>query len=111
MFPLYLLVVDIESNDAHLPENTFRECISASLSHLEALQEAFGRYPFDISFHQPGEIEGCAGWSVRAIVSIAVGRKREKGLAGLCTALMKLIQFELPGLKVSGGFERYEFEN
>lgn len=110
MVPLYLLVVDIESNNANLSENTFRECISASLSHLEDLQEAFGQYQLDVSYHRPSEIAGCAGWSARAIVSIAVGRKREEGLSGLCSALIKLIQVELPWSKVSGTFERYNFE-
>ena len=85
MVPLFLFTVDIESDNANLSENTFRECISAS-------------------------IDGYDGWSARAVAAISVGRKREKGLSGLCTALIKLIQFELPWAKVSGELERYEFE-
>ena len=110
MVPLFLFTVDIESDNANLSENTFRECISASLSHLEDLQVAFGRYRFDISYYCPGDIDGYDGWSARAVAAISVGRKREKGLSGLCTALIKLIQFELPWAKVSGELERYEFE-
>ena len=110
MVPLYLLVVDIQSQDPSLPENAFHECISPSLSHLEALQEAFGRYQIDISYHRPGELTECVGWSARAIVSISVGRKKERALGNLCESLVKLVQIELSELKVSGEFERYDFE-
>lgn len=111
MVPLYLLIVDIESQDPNLPEIAFRERISSSLSHLEALQEAFGRYQCDISYHQPGEIDECPGWSARVIVSIPIGRKKEQALGDLCEAIVKLIQIELPELKVTGEFERYVFDD
>lgn len=111
MVPLYLLVVDIDSQDPNLSETAFRERISSSLSHLEALQEAFGRYQCDISYHQPDGTDECPGWSAKVIVSISIGRKKEKGLGDLCEALVKLVQIELPELKVTGEFERYVFDD
>lgn len=109
MVPLYLFTVDILSNITEPTGDIFRECISASLSHLEALQASFGRYQLSVSYHQPGELTECDGWSARAVVSISVGRQKENGIVNLSGALVKLIQLELPDLNVSGGIDRFQF--
>ena len=108
MVPLYLFTVDFLSNIKEPTSDTFRECISASLSHLEALQASFGRYQFSVSYHQPGESAECAGWSARAVVSISVGRKKEKGIVGITSALLDLFEFELQDMRISATLERFD---
>lgn len=105
-----MLIVDITATNSAISEELFRELISPSLTHLDALKGAFDRTPSTITYYPPHEQHGKSEyWSARGIVLISLGKARAEYLIQLYEAIVHLIMLELPDFEVQGMVEKYEF--
>lgn len=113
MLPIYSMVVDIlDMKGSIISEEQFREQVSQCLGYLEALSVSVARKPGNTTFYPPPSEPdrfGCVSWSVRFVAINSLGRVRADGLAHAFYAIVRLIEIELPHLKVHYEMGNFDF--
>lgn len=97
MLPLHTFKIDFIDNTA-LPEEEFRELISLSLYHLEALAKALrSRSSFSVFYYPPQTFSyNTEGWCARCVLLISVGRDRIEPMLHLFDVVISQIECDLP---------------
>lgn len=101
MLKAYMLTIDIIAKDGNVTESEFRELVTPSLEHLDALKGAFDRKEAAKTFFEPGRnTEGIPFWIARGTVLISIGKDRATYLMSLFDAIARLIEMELPDCSI-----------
>lgn len=112
MLGLYILVVDIVATDDSISLEGFQHEVSECLSYLHALKGSFDRVPCSITYYPPYESldnPDFGRWSLRAVVSISLGKQRADYLHTLYQGVAKLIAMELPHSEVRAEISGFQF--
>lgn len=112
MLPGYTFIIDILDKKGCVPsEEQFSALVDPCLSYLKQLSVSVDRKPgIATYFLRPDtdEQSECLGYSARYEVMHSLGHERAQGLIHTFEAIVRLLQFELPHLKIVLDVEKFE---